>query len=63
MMGQSMHDTFRAQVDTAAETTVTLHQHLLHRYRPYVDTFHNPSWLVAALDTNARVSPLGEGCT
>ena len=61
MMGQSMHDVFRAQVDMAAETTVTSHQHRLHSYQPYTDTFCIPIWLVAALDSNAKVSPLGEG--
>ena len=61
MMGQSMHDTFRAQVDTATETTITPHQHLLHHYRPYTDIFCSPIRLVAALDTNSKVSPLGEG--
>ena len=60
MMGQSMHDTFRAQVDTAAETTVTPHQHLLHRYCPYTDTFCSLIRLVAILDTNSKVSPLGK---
>ena len=60
MIGQSMHSTFRAQVDTAAETTVTPHQHLLHQYCPYTTTFCCPIRLVAALDTNLKVSPIGE---
>ena len=61
MMGRSMHNIFRAQVDTAIETTVAPHQHLLHCYWSYIYTFRSPISLVAALDFNAKVSPLGEG--
>ena len=61
MMGQSIHDTFRARVDPAAETIVTLYQHLLRRYCPNTDTYCSPIQLVAALDTNSKVSPLGAG--
>ena len=65
MMGQSMHDALQAQVDAAAETTVTPHQHLLHLYWPYTDKFRSPIRLVATLESNAKVSPLDEGflCT
>ena len=61
MKGEVIHDVYRAQVDTAAEATVTPFQHLLHSYRPYTETFKCPIRLVAALDSNATVSPLGEG--
>ena len=61
MMGQSIHNTFCAQVDTAAETPVTPNQYLLHRYCPYTNSFCSPIRSAAALDTNSKVSPLGEG--
>ena len=61
MKGEVLHNVYPAQVDTAAEATVTPYQHLLHMYRPYTDTSKYPIRLVAALDSNACVSPLGEG--
>ena len=60
MKGEALHHVYRAQVDTAAETTVTPYQHLLHHYREYNESFRCPIRLVAALDSNAVVSPLGE---
>ena len=61
MKGEVLHDVYRAHVDTATEKTVTPYLHLLHMYREYTDSFRCPIRLVAALDSNATVSPLGEG--
>ena len=57
----SIHVARRAQVDTAAQATVTPYRYLLHDYREYDDNFRCPIRLVAALDSNAKVQPLGEG--
>ena len=61
MKGETLHDVYCAQVDTATETMVTPYQHLLHKYRKYNESFRYPIRLVAALDSNAAVSPLREG--
>ena len=57
MKGEALHDVYRAQVDTAAETTVTPYLYLLHKYRIYSEFFWFPIFLVAALDSNADVLP------
>ena len=61
MTGNDIHVAHRAQVDTAAEASVTPFKDLLHDYKAYDDTFKCPIRLVAALDTNSKVQPEGEG--
>ena len=61
MKGEVLNDIYQTQVDTATKTTVTPYQYLLHNYHKYTKSFQCPNFLVAALNSNDTVSPLGEG--
>lgn len=50
-----------SQIDTITLTTVTLHLHLLHDYQEVTSSFISPIHLVAPLDSNFKVSPIGQG--
>ena len=61
MMGKDIQVAHCARIDTAAEASVTPFIDILHDYKAYDDKCRCPIRLVAALDTNSKVQPKGEG--
>ena len=58
-LDSSIHVSIRGTIDTQAHVNVTPHLHVLHDVKFYDDKHPAPINLVAALDSNAKVAPIG----